>query len=66
MPPTNCARPSPSFVAITDVALEEPYGLEECTEALREINAETGRLSLLINNLLTLARVDEEQTAARL
>jgi two-component system, OmpR family, sensor kinase len=48
--------------SITDVALEEPYGLEECTEALREINAETGRLSLLINNLLTLARVDEEQT----
>jgi heavy metal sensor kinase len=48
--------------SITDVALEEPYGLEECTEALREINAETDRLSLLINNLLTLARVDEEQT----
>jgi two-component system, OmpR family, sensor kinase len=48
--------------SITDVALEEPLGLEECTEALREINAEAERLGQLINDLLTLARVDEEQT----
>jgi signal transduction histidine kinase len=48
--------------SITDVALEEPLGLEECTEALREINAEAERLGHLINDLLTLARVDEEQT----
>ena len=47
--------------SITDVALEEPYGLEECVEALRDINAETERLGQLINDLLVLARADEEQ-----
>lgn len=47
--------------SITDVALEEPLGLEECVEALRDINAEAERLGQLTNDLLTLARVDEEQ-----
>lgn len=47
--------------SITDVALEEPLGLEEYVEILREINAESERLGQLINNLLTLARADEEQ-----
>ncbi len=47
--------------SITDVALEAPLGLEECVEALRDINAESERLGQLINDLLTLARVDEEQ-----
>ena len=47
--------------SITDVALEEPLGFDECVEALRDINAETERLSHLINDLLVLARADEEQ-----
>ncbi|HEX4202742.1 MAG TPA: HAMP domain-containing sensor histidine kinase [Ktedonobacteraceae bacterium] len=47
--------------SITDVALEEPQSLEECVEALRDINAETERQGQLINDLLTLARTDEEQ-----
>ena len=47
--------------SITDVALVEPVGLEECVVALREVNTETERLGQLINDLLTLARVDEEQ-----
>jgi signal transduction histidine kinase len=47
--------------SITDVALVEPVGLEECVVALREINTETERLGQLINELLPLARVDEEQ-----
>lgn len=46
---------------ITDVALEAPHSLEECVQALRDINAETKRLGQVINTLLTLARVDEEQ-----
>ena len=47
--------------SITDVALEDPHSLEECVEALRDINAETKRLGQVINILLTLARADEEQ-----
>jgi signal transduction histidine kinase len=46
---------------ITDVALEDPLSLDECVESLRDINAEAERLSQLINDLLMLARVDEEQ-----
>lgn len=47
--------------SITDVALEEPITLEECTNVLREVNAEAERLGQLINDLLSLARADEEQ-----
>jgi heavy metal sensor kinase len=47
--------------SITDVALEEPRDFEDCVEALSDINAETERLSHLINDLLVLARADEEQ-----
>ncbi|MBA2287392.1 MAG: HAMP domain-containing histidine kinase [Ktedonobacteraceae bacterium] len=47
--------------SITDVALQEPLSLEECVEALCDINAESERLGQLINDLLTLARADEEQ-----
>jgi heavy metal sensor kinase len=47
--------------SMTDVALEEPITLEECANVLREVNAEAERLGLLINELLTLARADEEQ-----
>ena len=46
--------------SITDVALEEPLAFEECVTALREINAESERLGQLLNDLLTLARADEE------
>jgi len=47
--------------SITDIALEEPLNLDEYDEILREINAESERLGLLINDLLVLARADEEQ-----
>lgn len=47
--------------SVTDVALEEPITLEECANVLREVNAEAERLGLLINELLTLARADEDQ-----
>ena len=47
--------------SITDVALEEPLSLDEYSEVLREINAESERLGVLINDLLVLARADEEQ-----
>lgn len=47
--------------SLTDVALEEPRAFEECITALREINAESERLGHLINDLLSLARADEEQ-----
>ncbi|EFH84537.1 sensor histidine kinase [Ktedonobacter racemifer] len=47
--------------SFTDVALEEPRAFEECITALREINAESERLGHLINDLLSLARADEEQ-----
>jgi signal transduction histidine kinase len=43
------------------VALLEPARLDEATTALREIRAETERLSLLLTDLLTLARGDEGQ-----
>jgi heavy metal sensor kinase len=47
--------------SITEVALEGPLNLEECVGALRDINAEAERLGQLINDLLVLARADEEQ-----
>ena len=47
--------------SITDVALEEPLSLDDYSEVLHEINAETERLGVLINDLLVLARADEEQ-----
>ena len=47
--------------SITDVALEEPLSLDDYSEVLHEINAETERLGELINDLLVLARADEEQ-----
>jgi two-component system OmpR family sensor kinase len=53
--------PVTAIRSITDVALEEPLSFDECVEALRDINAETERLGQLINDLLTLARADEEQ-----
>jgi two-component system OmpR family sensor kinase len=47
--------------SISDVALEEPRCLEECVNVLHEVNAEAERLSQLINDLLILARADENQ-----
>ena len=47
--------------SITDVALEEPLNLDDYSEVLREISAEAERLGMLINDLLVLARADEEQ-----
>jgi two-component system, OmpR family, sensor kinase len=47
--------------SITDVALEEPHCFEECVNVLCEVNAEAERLSQLINDLLILARADEDQ-----
>jgi two-component system OmpR family sensor kinase len=47
--------------SITDVALEDPLNLDEYGVLLREINAEAERLGVLINDLLMLARADEEQ-----
>jgi heavy metal sensor kinase len=43
------------------VALLEPPQLEETVTALRKIRAETERLTLLLTDLLTLSRGDEEQ-----
>jgi two-component system, OmpR family, sensor kinase len=47
--------------SITDIALEEPLNLDDYGEVLHEINAEAERLGMLINDLLVLARADEEQ-----
>jgi two-component system, OmpR family, sensor kinase len=48
--------------SMTDVAQEEePLSLEEYADVLGGVNAETERLTRLINDLLTLARVDEER-----
>lgn len=47
--------------SITDVALEEPLNLDDYSDVLREINMEAQRLGGLINELLVLARADEEQ-----
>ncbi len=47
--------------SITDIALEEPVNLDDYSEVLHEINAEAERLGVLINDLLVLARADEEQ-----
>jgi heavy metal sensor kinase len=44
------------------VALLEPPQLDETVAALREIRTETERLTLLLTDLLTLARGDEGQT----
>lgn len=43
------------------IALLDPPQLEETVTVLQEIRSETERLSLLLTNLLTLARGDEEQ-----
>jgi two-component system OmpR family sensor kinase len=47
--------------SITDIALEEPLNTDDYSEVLHEINAEAERLGVLINDLLVLARADEEQ-----
>ena len=47
--------------SITDVALAQPLSPEEYEAVLRDVNAETERLSQLINDLLALARTDEGQ-----
>jgi heavy metal sensor kinase len=44
------------------VALLEPPQLDETTAALQEIRSETERLTLLLTDLLTLARGDEGQS----
>ncbi len=44
------------------VALLDPPQIDETVTALREIRAETERLTLLLTDLLTLARGDEGQT----
>lgn len=46
---------------ITDVALVQPLNLDEYVTLLRDINAESERLGHLINDLLALARADEDQ-----
>jgi two-component system OmpR family sensor kinase len=46
---------------MTEVALSQPSNVEDYVAVLREVNAETERLGLLINDLLTLARADEGQ-----
>lgn len=46
---------------MTEVALSHPADSEDYVSVLREINAETERLGLLISDLLTLARADEGQ-----
>lgn len=46
---------------ITDVALVQPLSLDEYVTLLRDINAESERLGHLINDLLALARADEDQ-----
>lgn len=46
---------------IAEVTLKEPFKPEECAEVLQDINAEAERLGQLINDLLLLARADEEQ-----
>jgi len=48
---------------LSDVALAQRPGLEECFTALHDINAEAERLGQLINDLLVLARVDEGQAS---
>jgi two-component system, OmpR family, sensor kinase len=47
--------------SVTDVALEDRLSPDEYVSALHDINAEAERLGRLINDLLTLARTDEEQ-----
>lgn len=47
--------------SITDVALEQTLSIEEYVGALHDVNAEAERLGQLINDLLVLARTDEEQ-----
>ncbi len=49
--------------SMTDVALASDPSREECLALLRDVNAETERLSRLINSLLNLARADEGQLA---
>lgn len=53
--------PVTAICSITDVALEDPVDFQECIVALREINAEAERLGKLLNDLLMLARADEDQ-----
>jgi two-component system OmpR family sensor kinase len=47
--------------SITEVALSQTLNQEEYIAVLRDINAETERFGHLINDLLVLARVDENQ-----
>ena len=47
--------------SIADVALEEPLAFDECVTALHEITFESERLGQLLNDLLSLARADEDQ-----
>lgn len=53
--------PVTAIRSITDVALEDTLSFAEYHEILSEINAESERLGLLINDLLVLARADEDQ-----
>jgi two-component system OmpR family sensor kinase len=47
--------------SVTDVALEDTLSINEYIGVLREVNAEGERLGHLINDLLLLARADEER-----
>ena len=47
--------------SVTDVALEDTLSINEYIGVLREVNAEGERLGHLINDLLVLARADEER-----
>ncbi len=47
--------------SITDVALAHPSTVQESVLVLQDINAESERLSMLITDLLALARADEGQ-----
>lgn len=48
--------------SVTEVGLSQSLELDEYVAVLHDVNAETERLSYLINDLLVLARADEGQT----
>ena len=53
--------PVTAIRSITDVAMEDSLSPSDYHDILSEINAESERLGSLINDLLVLARVDEDQ-----
>jgi heavy metal sensor kinase len=53
--------PVAAISSMTDVALAQSPGLEECLSVLRDVNIEAERLGWLVRDLLILARSDEGQ-----